>query len=175
MQIITHCKQGVNISKAERIVSAVGGGILAVAGLQKRNAAGVALAVIGGDLIRRGITGHSHAYEALGVRTAPAGQGWETTSVPYELGVRVDKSITIARPRQEVFEYWRRLSNLPQFMKNLDSVTELDDQHSHWVVKAPAGRRVEWHAVVHNEIPGEMVAWRSLPGADVDKKTEKGV
>src|SRR4051812_11877827 len=152
MRIITHPKHAVNISQAERIVSAIGGGILAAAGLKKRSAAGVALAVIGGDLLRRGITGHSFAYEAMGVRTATNGQGEESTSVPYELGVRVDKSITIARPPQEVYEFWRRLSNLSRFMKNVESVTEIDDQHSHWVVQAPAGRKVQWHAVVHNEV-----------------------
>ena len=53
-------------------------------------------------------------------------------------------------------------------MKNVESVTELDGNRSHWVVKAPAGRKVEWDAVIHNEIEGEMIAWRSLPGADVD-------
>jgi len=167
MRILSHSKHAVNISQAERIVSAIGGGILAAAGLKKRNAAGVALAVLGGDLLRRGITGHSYTYEAFGVRTAAPGQGWETTSVPYELGVRVDKSITIARPPDEIYSFWRDLSNLPRFMKNLESVTELDDQHSHWVVKAPAGRRVEWDAVINNEIPGELLAWRSMPGADV--------
>ena len=56
--------------------------------------AGAAMAVIGGDLLRRAITGHSHAYEVMGIRTAPKGQGAETTSVPYELGIRVDRSIT---------------------------------------------------------------------------------
>jgi uncharacterized membrane protein len=168
MRIITHSKHAGNISHAERIVSAIGGGILAAAGLKKRSAAGVALAVIGGDLLRRGITGHSFAYEAMGVRTADAGQGWETTSVPYELGVRVDKSITIAKPPREVYAFWREFSNLSKFMKNVEAVTEIDDQHSHWVVTAPAGRKVEWDAVIHNEVPGEMIAWRSLPGADVD-------
>lgn len=168
MRIITHNKHAVNISQAERIVSAIGGGILAAAGLKKRSAAGVALAVLGGDLLRRGLTGHSYAYEAMGVRTAAPGQGWETTSVPYELGVRVDKSITIAKPPREVYAFWREFSNLAKFMKNVESVTEIDDQHSHWVVKAPAGRKVEWHAVIHNEVPGEMIAWRSMPGADVD-------
>ena len=82
MQVITHRKHAVNITQAERIVSAIGGGILAAAGLKKRSAAGIALAVIGGDLLRRGITGHSFAYEAMGVRTAEKGQGAETTSVP---------------------------------------------------------------------------------------------
>ena len=167
MEVITHRKHAVNITQAERIISAIGGGILAAAGLQKRSPAGMALALIGGDLLRRGITGHSYAYEALGVRTAPKGQG-ASTSVPYELGVRVDKSITIARPPQEVYRFWRDLSNLSRFMQNVESVTELGGNRSHWVVTAPAGRKVEWDAEVHNEVEGEMIAWRSLPGADVD-------
>jgi len=168
MQVITHRKHAVNITQAERIASAIGGGILAAAGLKKRSPAGIALAIIGGDLLRRGITGHSFAYEAMGVRTAEKGQGAGTTSVPYELGVRVDKSITIARPPREVYDFWHDLSNLSRFMKNVESVTMLDGNRSHWVVKAPANRKVEWDAVIHNEIEGEMIAWRSLPGADVD-------
>src|SRR5579883_3356270 len=168
MQIITHRKHAVNITQAERIASAIGGGLLTVAGLQRRSPAGIALALIGGDLLRRGITGHSYAYEAMGVRTASPGQGAETTSVPYELGIRVDKAITIARPRREVYQFWRSVGNLPRFMKNLESVQELDGNRSHWVAKAPAGRTVEWDAVIHNETDGELIAWRTLPGADVD-------
>ena len=167
MQVITHRKHAVNITRTERIISAIGGGILAAAGLQRRSPAGAALALIGGDLLRRGITGHSYAYEAMGIRTAEVGQG-ESVSVPYELGVRVDRSITIARPRQEVYEFWRNLPNLPRFMENVESIAELDRKTSHWVVKGPAGRKVQWDAAIHNEIPGELIAWRSLPGADVD-------
>src|SRR5690242_4112014 len=111
MQLITHRKHAVNITQAERIASAIGGGFLAAAGLQRRSAAGIALALVGGDLLRRGITGHSYAYEMMGVRTAPLGQGAETTSVPYELGIRVDKAVTIVRPRPEVYRFWRNLSN----------------------------------------------------------------
>jgi uncharacterized membrane protein len=166
MQIISHRKHVVNITKAERIVSAIGGGILAAAGMGRRSPAGVALAVIGGDLLRRGITGHSYAYEAMGIRTAPVGQG-DAISVPYELGIRVDKTITIGRPRMEVYRFWRSLSNLPRFMKNLVSVTELDGRRSHWAALAPAGRTVEWDATIHNEVEGELLAWRSLDGADV--------
>jgi uncharacterized membrane protein len=168
MQIITHRKHAVNITQAERIASAIGGGILAIAGLERRSPAGLVMALIGGDLLRRGITGHSHAYEAMGVRTAAIGQGADTISVPYELGIRVDKAITIERPRQEVYEYWRSVGNLPRFMKNLESVTAFDGNRSHWVAQAPGGRTVEWDAVIHNERPGELIAWRSLPGSDVD-------
>lgn len=168
MEVITHNKHAVNISQTERIVSAIGGGILASAGLMKRSPAGLALALIGGDLLRRGITGHSYAYEAFGVRTAPKGQGAYTTSVPYELGLRVDSSVILGRPRAEVFQFWRDLRNLPRFMKHIESVTDNGANRSHWVVKAPGGRTVEWDAVIHNEIPNELIAWRTLPGADVD-------
>jgi uncharacterized membrane protein len=168
MQVITHKKHAFNIGTAERVISAVGGGILAVTGIQRRSAGGVAMALIGGDLLRRAITGHSYAYEALGVRTASKGQGAETTSVPYELGVRVDQAITIARPRAEVYRYFRQFSNLANFMENVHSVRDLNGQRSHWVVAGPAGRTVEWDAVIHNEVENELIAWRTLPGADVD-------
>jgi uncharacterized membrane protein len=167
MQVITHRKHAVNITQAERICSAIGGGILAAAALKRRSPASIALAVIGGDLLRRGITGHSFAYEAMGIRTAEKGQGAETTSVPYELGVRVDKSITIAKPPREVFNFWKDLNNLCRFMRNVESVTQLEGGRSHWVVKGPAGRKIEWDAIIHNEIDGEMIAWRTLEGAAV--------
>jgi uncharacterized membrane protein len=162
MQVITHRKHAVNITQAERIVSAIGGGLLAAAGLKRRSPAGIALALIGGDLLRRGITGHSYAYQALGIRTKGKGQGAATTSVPYELGVRVDKSITITRPPHEVFAFWRDLSNLPRFMKNVESVTDLGEGRSHWVVRGPTGRRIEWDAVINNEEEGRMIAWRTI-------------
>ena len=168
MEIITHHRNAINISQTERLVSAVGGGLLAAAGLKRGSAAGVALALLGGDMLRRAITGHSYAYEALGIRTAEKGQGEETTSVPYELGVRVDQSVTVNQPRAEVFRFWRNLSNLPRFMNHVESVREIDGNRSHWCVKAPAGRTVEWDAAIHNEVENELIAWRSLPGASVD-------
>lgn len=167
MEFITHRKHAVNITQAERICSAIGGGVLAAAGLKRRSPVGIAIALIGGDLLRRGITGHSYAYQAMGIRTADKGQGAATTSVPYELGVRVDKSITIARSPREVYDFWRDLNNLARFMTNVESVTDLGDGRSHWVVKAPAGRKIEWDAIINNEEEGRMIAWRTVEGARV--------
>jgi uncharacterized membrane protein len=83
-------------------------------------------------------------------------------------GVRVDERIVLNRPRSEVYRFWRDLENLPRFMDHLESVTVLDEERSHWVAKAPAGTRVEWDAVIHNEIPNELIAWRSLEGSEVN-------
>jgi len=168
MELITHRKHAVNVGQAERIASAIGGGLLTAAALKRRSSASIALGLIGVDLLRRSLTGHCHIYEAIGIRTAPKGQGAESTSVPYELGIRVDKAITIARPRAEVYQFWRNLENLPRFMKNVLSVAQTGTDRTHWAVCAPAGRTVEWDAELINESDGERIAWRSLPGGSVD-------
>lgn len=151
----------------DRGLSAAIGALLAIRGLERGWPDGIGRILLGAALIRRGLIGHSFLYEMLGVRTAPQGQG-AATSVPYELGLRVDRAITINKPRPEVFRFFRDLSNLPQFMRHVRSVTEIDSVRSHWVVKGPAGSAVEWDAVVHNQQDNELVAWRTLPGADVD-------
>jgi uncharacterized membrane protein len=79
----------------------------------------------------------------------------------------VRKSITINRPQEEIYAFWRDFENLPRFMNHLISVSVLDERRSHWVAKAPAGRTVEWDAEIVEEKPNELIVWRSLPGADV--------
>lgn len=79
----------------------------------------------------------------------------------------IGRTVTINRPRSELFAYWRDFANLPTFMDNVVSVEILDASRSHWVVKAPAGRTVEWDAVITEEKEGETIAWASAEGADV--------
>lgn len=82
-------------------------------------------------------------------------------------GIEVVKAITIARTPNEIYRFWRQLDNLPRFMEHLESVESRGDTRSIWKVKGPAGRTVEWEAEVIEDRPGESIAWRSLPGADV--------
>jgi uncharacterized membrane protein len=89
-------------------------------------------------------------------------------SVSRGEGIKVERSVVVNRPVQEVYQFWRNFENLPRFMDHLESVTVLDENRSHWVAKAPAGTRVEWDATIHNEIENELIAWRSLPKADVN-------
>ena len=76
------------------------------------------------------------------------------------------KSVTINRPRQEVYEFWRDFAHLPTFMIHLQAVTSSGDRRSHWIANGPAGR-VEWDAETIEDRPGEIIAWRSLEGSDV--------
>lgn len=79
----------------------------------------------------------------------------------------IGRTVTINRDRGELFAYWRDFAKLPTFMDNIERVEILDDTHSHWVVKAPAGQTVEWDAVIIEEREGELIAWASTEGADV--------
>ncbi len=83
-------------------------------------------------------------------------------------GELVGKSVTINRPAAEVFAYFRAFTNLPHFMENVVSIDTTDATSSHWVVKAPGGRTVEWDARVTDEAEGKFIAWESQPGADVE-------
>jgi uncharacterized membrane protein len=79
----------------------------------------------------------------------------------------IGRSVTINRPRTELYDYWRDFSRLATFMENVERIDLLDATRSHWVVKAPAGKTVEWDAIVTEERPGELIAWTSAEGADV--------
>ncbi len=79
----------------------------------------------------------------------------------------VGRTVTINKPRAELFAYWRDFANLPVFMDNVERIDILDDRRSHWVVKAPGGKTVEWTAAITEERDGEFIAWASEDGADV--------
>lgn len=161
-----HDTHDVNVSTVERVASALGGGALAVMALKKHNAASAALALAGGYLLYRGVTGHCAGYSALHTGTAGPLES-ENASVPHNQGIKVEKVMTINRSPEELFAFWRRFDNLPRFMKHVESVTVQDETRSHWVVRAPAGKTVEWDAEVINESPNEMIAWRSVENADI--------
>jgi uncharacterized membrane protein len=81
--------------------------------------------------------------------------------------VLVGRSVTINRPREELYSFWRDFANLPRFMHNVHSVSIQDQTRSHWVIEAPAGATVEWDSEITRDVPGSLIAWRSLEGASV--------
>lgn len=77
------------------------------------------------------------------------------------------RSVTINRPRQELYAFWRDLPKLAQFMENIERIEVLDERRSHWVVKGPGGKSVEFDSVLTEDKPGERLAWESAEGADI--------
>jgi len=156
----------VNVGDTERWLSLAGGGLLALVGLREGGLTGLLLAGVGGSLIYRGVTGHCPGYSALGINTSGACCPSQKAGVTGYRGVRVEKSITVNRPPEEVYRAWRNFANLPRFMKHLVSVQEQGNR-SHWVARAPAGLTVAWDAEIIKDEPGRVISWRSLPSATV--------
>jgi uncharacterized membrane protein len=80
----------------------------------------------------------------------------------------VGRTIAIARPRAEVYAFWRDFANLARFMENIERVDAIDAKRSHWVVKAPGDdNSVEWDAILTHERENEALGWESAPDADI--------
>jgi len=161
-----------NVNDVERLLSVAAGGALAAYALKKRDLSALVVGLLGGALVERGVTGHCHVYDALGLSTTdgdgrPVQQHGPNAVLDASDARRVVKTVTIDRPPAELFAFWRDLTNLPRVMAHLESVQVLDDARSRWTAKAPAGRTVTWDAEVYNEIPDQLIAWRSLEGAEV--------
>jgi uncharacterized membrane protein len=75
----------------------------------------------------------------------------------------VGRTVTINRPRSELYAFWRDFRNLAAFMENIKSVEVDDGLHSHWVVAAPGGA-VQWTSVITQDEPDSLIAWESTDG-----------
>lgn len=161
-------ERAVNVGKVERQVSALAGVALALLGLRQRSVGGMLLAGLGAGLVYRGATGHCAMYSALDIDTS------EDHALParpeeyFQRGIHVEQTMTINRSPEELYAFWRNFTNLPSIMRNLKSVTCLDENRSHWVAAGPMGYSVEWDAEVINDEPNQTIAWRSLSNAEVD-------
>lgn len=155
-----------NLSDPERWISIGAGAGLFVYGLTRRSWPGWLLAGLGGALIRRGATAHCDVYGALGINTSRSADDTRV-ALGGSRGVNVLERVTVDRPIEQLYRFWRNLENLPQFMRHLESVEKLTDTISRWRAKGPGEAIVEWNAEIINEVPNQVIGWRSLENADV--------
>lgn len=142
-------------SETERWASLIGGGALVLLGLRQASLRGVLTALAGGGLIYQGAAKKStiqQAQEAIGINKP----------------IRVEKTVTINKPADELYRYWHNFENLPTFMKHLKSVKVYNEKRSHWIANAPLGNNVEWDADILEDRENEFISWASVEGADVE-------
>jgi len=139
-------------SEAGRWASLIGGGALVLLGLRQRSLRGALMAVAGGGLAYKAATSQGGVQEALGMNQA----------------IKVEKTVTINQPVEELYRFWHDFENLPTFMRHLKSVKVMSDKRSHWVANAPLGASVEWDADIIEDRENEFISWASVEGADVD-------
>ena len=133
--------------------SLIGGGAMVLMGLRQRSLRGALMAIAGGGL----------AYKA-----AASSEGGIKEALGINKEIKVEKTVTINKPADELYRFWHNFEQLPTFMKHLKSVKVIDNKRSHWVANAPLGANVEWDAEIIEDRENEFISWASVEGADVD-------
>jgi uncharacterized membrane protein len=157
----THIKDySVNVNLPERLVSVFAGSLLFASAVRNMfNSPKWALteATVGGFLLLRGTTGNCPLYRQL---------GRDTNKIE---SINIKQSLIVNKPREEVYDFWRNLENLPYFMKHLSKVLQSDDKHSHWEVKLPGNiGPITWNAEIVKEVPNHFIGWRSISGSMIE-------
>jgi len=150
----------VNLNWPERYTSIIGGVKLGWSGFKNIFSSPFSSVLkigAGGYLLNRGLTGHCELYKRIGkLSTSP-------------INVNIRSSFTVNQPRHKIYNFWRKLDNLPLFMKHLESVEIIDSKYSYWVLKLPADMAtVSWHAEIVKDEPNEMIGWSSLPDSAIN-------
>lgn len=127
------------------------GGALTLYGVVRRGALGFVARTLGAGMLWSELRQPS-------APDAPAGRERRRT-------VDIQKTLRIEAPPDRVYEFWTDYENFPLFMSNVREVRDLGGGRSHWVVRGPGGVPIEWDAVITQQVPGEILAWRSRPGS----------
>ena len=152
----------VNVGQNERMISVGIGAFLLSSGLNnltRHPIRGLLRTVIGGVLLYRGVSGNCPMYSALG----------KTKGVTHTQAINIRTGLIVNKPKDEVYSFWRKLENLPLFMKHLATVTEIDSRHSHWEADIPGGvGRIKWNAEIVKEEEGSLIGWQSIPNSTIN-------
>lgn len=150
-----------NVGQTERLVSVGLGAFLLSSGINNlfsHPIKGLIRTVLGGALLYRGASGHCPVYASIG----------KTKAVGHTPAINIRTGLIVNKPRNEVYSFWRKLENLPLFMKHLATVTEIDAIHSHWEAEIPGGiGNVKWNAEIVKEEENALIGWQSIPGSMV--------
>lgn len=148
-----------NLGITERVISALGGSFLLYDALSRREKS-FSKIIAGGYLLFRGASGHCFIYDAgLNDKTKEKGK------------IKIDTHLTVNKPRNEVYSFWRELENLPLFMKHLENVTTFDDKTSEWTAKVPGDMgTITWRSEIVNDEEDEKISWKSLPDSTIENE-----
>jgi uncharacterized membrane protein len=123
----------------------LGGGTLAAIGLSRRSKSGIAIAAAGGLLAYAGA-------RTNGAARPPIAQ----------------TSLILNTTPEEAYRFWRDFESMPLYVPHLESVNKIGDRTYRFIARTPMGKQIRWDAEIIADRQNESIAWRSLPGSDVE-------
>ncbi|HWN98963.1 MAG TPA: SRPBCC family protein [Blastocatellia bacterium] len=144
-----------NWSPTARLLAVLGGGALVVYAVKRRGLIGATIGPVGFAVLSRALT-NLEIKRIVGLEVGPG-------------TIDIEKTINIAAPVEEVFDFWSHHEKFPQFMSNVREVKKIGEGKYHWIVAGPAGVSVEWDAEITKFVPNQVIAFRSLPGAAIEQ------
>lgn len=148
-----------NVPTIERIFMIAAGGYLLYNALSKKNKS-FSKTSAGGAMLLRGLTGYCPVYHAV--------KGSEPEELNTNTNVNIRVTQLINKPVEDVYNFWRNIENLPKFMSHLESVESIDNTHSKWTAKGPAGiGSLSWTAEIVREVTNSIIGWQSLEDATI--------
>lgn len=156
--------------RSERAVSVAAGTLLTVLGLSRASLPGLLVAGVGGAMACRGLQGRTGVMRSLGMPISAKVRNRPVEVRMEDYGVHVEQAFLINRPPEDLYNFWRDFQNLPQIMNHLERVEVRENNQSHWVAKVPRifGGMIEWDAQITADEPHSRIAWKSLPGSQID-------
>ncbi len=154
-----------NVGQAERWLSGITGSVLAAYGVSRRDWLGTGLAVVGSALFYRGASGHSFIYQTLSISTAEQQPNFApgipktVSSIPGKRGVRVQRSMTINRSAEDLYNYWYDIEKAPLYMDYIEAVMKTGERTSHWIAQGPMKKTVEWNSELLQVVPNKSISW----------------
>lgn len=156
MQNNSEQKISLKIDISERFAAIIAGSLLVGNALSKKNIS-VMQAVAGGFLVYRGLSGYrSSKDDADYVKTHPR-------------NINIRGQVTVKKPLEEVYSFWRNLENLPLFMNHLNKVTPTNDARTQWNFSTSGVTGLlEWDTEIVKEEKNHLLGWHSLPGSSIE-------
>jgi uncharacterized membrane protein len=143
-----------NWSPAPRLLAGAAGLAFMLGGFRQRSPVGLGLVTVGAALLGRSVSNTS-LTRLFGIGASA------------EDGVLVQKTIHVYADLDDTYEAWRDPEGFPQFMRHVRDVRRVAGTRYHWTVDGPAGIPVEWDAVITADVPGELIAWRTVDDSPV--------
>lgn len=150
----------VNVNAGERVISIAAGAFIFYKALSqaiKHPIIALEEAAVGSYLLYRGATGYCPLYSKIG----------KDTTDPE--AISINERFVVNSPKEKVYAFWRKLENLPRFMKHLASVEQIDDKISHWKVNIPGEMMgISWNAEITREEENAYIGWQSVADSQID-------